>query len=304
MGLDLKNLEMLLYCKQKNIKFGKVLTLGRQENLIDKNFLQSKNPKLYNSLANINEKYADKIIIELGAKKVYSIDKSTYEKASLTHDLNAMPPKKIHNKFDLVLDFGTLEHTFHYTMALKHAMMCIKRGGHFLCSTPANNCCGHGFWQTSPELFFAVFCEKNGFKLKQLFITETNPFSSWYSYNLKTLPNSLTTRWKCPANSVSPFYVMALAQRVSIKKIFNTVPQQQCYIQMWKKRKIKFFQKQERNSIFRKIKTICINIKIYKTLFQAKQKVLDLKSIIFFWLAKPSKNQIYLREIGQELKTK
>jgi hypothetical protein len=34
--------------------------------------------------------------------------------------------------------------------------------------TPANNQMGHGFYQFSPELFFRVFSQENGYLLRAL----------------------------------------------------------------------------------------------------------------------------------------
>jgi hypothetical protein len=47
----------------------------------------------------------------------------------------------------------------------------VKVGGHFLMCTPANNQCGHGFYQFSPELFFRLLSPNNGFELFRMYIT-------------------------------------------------------------------------------------------------------------------------------------
>ena len=43
-----------------------------------------------------------------------------------------------------------------------------KNGGTIIHSLPSNNNCGHGFWQFSPELFFSLYNEKNGFKNNEM----------------------------------------------------------------------------------------------------------------------------------------
>lgn len=58
-------------------------------------------------------------------------------------------------------------------------MQMLQVGGHYLAVTPANNMFGHGFYQFSPELFFSLFSEKNGFKTKKV-ILWVEGAKSWY----------------------------------------------------------------------------------------------------------------------------
>jgi hypothetical protein len=45
---------------------------------------------------------------------------------------------------------------FNFPVALANAMKMAKIGGHFAARTPANNQCGHGFYQFSPGLFYRI----------------------------------------------------------------------------------------------------------------------------------------------------
>ena len=53
-------------------------------------------------------------------------------------------------------------------------------GGHFIMTSPANNQMGHGFYQFSPELFFRIFSEENGYELRAIFLVPTFSEGSWF----------------------------------------------------------------------------------------------------------------------------
>src|ERR1035441_3166291 len=57
--------------------------------------------------------------------------------------------------------------------------MCAS-GGQILHVLPANNFCGHGFWQFSPELFFSMYSEVNGYRGTQVFIADLSNEYCWY----------------------------------------------------------------------------------------------------------------------------
>jgi hypothetical protein len=114
--------------------------------------------------------FAEDILIPLGFK-VDSVDNSNYEGANIVHDLNHPIPQSMLGQYDLVFDGGTLEHIFDFPVAIRSAMQLIKVGGHIMLHTPANNQCGHGFYQFSPELFFSLFSPINGFEIVRIYIT-------------------------------------------------------------------------------------------------------------------------------------
>src|SRR5689334_7760613 len=87
----------------------------------------------------------------LGAKECVSIDYSDYEGATVTHDMNLPIGREHWNGYDAVIDAGSLEHIFHFATALSNMMRMTKVGGRVFITTPANNLCGHGFYQFSPE---------------------------------------------------------------------------------------------------------------------------------------------------------
>ncbi len=98
--------------------------------------------------------YADAFLREaVGVERLDALDASDYEGATVLHDLNRPLPAALAQRFDAVIDGGTLEHVFDVPAALRAYMGMLRVGGSLFLSTPANNLCGHGFYQLSPELY-------------------------------------------------------------------------------------------------------------------------------------------------------
>lgn len=110
--------------------------------------------------------YADRFFTEcLGVSDVSSLDCSPYEGATIIHDLSQPIPSELKGKFDVVVEGGTLEHVFNFPIAIANLMQMTRVGGSIFALTVANNLCGHGFYQFSPEIIFRVFTAENGFNL-------------------------------------------------------------------------------------------------------------------------------------------
>jgi hypothetical protein len=97
-----------------------------------------------------------------------SIDASPYEGCDRVVDLNAAdPPEALRERYNVVLDAGTLEHVFHLpnAFAVCHAM--LKEGGRMIHMSPATNFVDHGFYMMSPTLFQDYY-DANGWMLRQI----------------------------------------------------------------------------------------------------------------------------------------
>jgi len=175
-GLDANGCRFLLYARRLGADFSETLTLGRQG-------VHLAPPELERALAEFGvpagaggaaalieqrDGYAEGLLRHLGAREVASMDASSYEGATLVHDLNLPVPPMLHERFTAVIDGGTLEHVFDVAAALRSCMAMLRPGGHFLAVAPSNNLMGHGFYQFSPELYFRAFSEENGFRLVRL----------------------------------------------------------------------------------------------------------------------------------------
>src|SRR3989442_8736117 len=108
----------------------------------------------------------------LGATDVRALDLSPVEGADIVHDLGRPVPGELEQRFDLVLDGGSLEHVFDVRQALANYMRMVRVGGRLVIQTVANNHCGHGFYQFSPELFFRALSEVNGYRVERVHLSE------------------------------------------------------------------------------------------------------------------------------------
>ena len=152
MGILNKDVALLLSKFPRGTDIGDVLTIGRLNNRIDKGFMKR--------IGFSHQKYwyFDELISEIwSANVVDAIDISDYQHSSIVHDLGVPVDKSLIGKYDLIIEGGTLEHIFDFPVALTNLVKMLKPGGTLFLSTMANNHCGHGFYQFSPELFFTVF---------------------------------------------------------------------------------------------------------------------------------------------------
>jgi hypothetical protein len=126
-----------------------------------------------------------------------------------------------------VFDGGTLEHVFNFPTALKSCLEMIKRGGRFISITPANQFCGHGFYQFSPELYYSALSARNGFNIDRLLFQYRN---RWY-----LVRNPSDVKGRVELQTSEPISLFISAQRVEEKPIFQDWPQQSDYVEYWRK---------------------------------------------------------------------
>jgi len=212
MALTFHTFKFLEKLKNENIFFGKTLSLGRLNNLISKDeFKTLKIPQSY-------EKYADNILFKnFNFESLISLDYSKFENADIICDLNE-PIEKINKQFDTILDFGTSEHIFDISQCLKNISNLCKINGHIIHCLPANNNCGHGFWQFSPELFFNMYNKKNGFENTEIFLVNLFDKKNWYKVNKQKLGERLEL------NSSVPLYMLVKTKKTQ-KNYFKNINQ-------------------------------------------------------------------------------
>jgi hypothetical protein len=171
----------------------------------------------------------------LGVTEKTIIDASAYEGADTVHDLNLPIPDALIGAFDAVIDNGSLEHVFNFPTAISNLMKMVNVGGSIFISTPANNLCGHGFFQFSPELMFRVFAEENGFALNQVVVTEgvfpsveMSPHRAAYAV---TDPENIHSR----VGLLSKGSVMMIVEAVKLEnvRLFEIYPMQSDYVALW-----------------------------------------------------------------------
>lgn len=178
MGIDVHGLNFLRYAKQQHREFKKSITIGRQgfhvtETIVRGAVWESSDPN--------NDLYCEELLKNhFGANIVDSIDNSKYENASIIHDMNLPIPSEFLHIYDTVIDGGCLEHIYNIPQALKNCSLFCKPGGQILHMLPANNQCGHGFWQFSPELFFSLYSNQNGYQDTEVFLADLTKTTKWF----------------------------------------------------------------------------------------------------------------------------
>lgn len=230
MGIDNNSAKFLFAARAAGVSFQNVATLGRQNFSPDTRELQGllklgKRDLSADRLLADSHGYAEKFFEFLGAKETTAIDHSDYEGAQIVTDLNAPIAPALKNRFSAIFDGGCLEHVFNFPQAIANCMAMLRPGGHFLGVTPANNYCGHGFYQFSPELFFRVFAPENGFLLRALLIKEK---AKWYRV--------IDPRWhrgRVELLNTRPTCLFVLAQKTEERAPFAQPPQQSDYVEKW-----------------------------------------------------------------------
>jgi hypothetical protein len=158
MGLACSTLHFLLDAYDRGVSLKNTLTLGRTQLYLLPSDVQKVCRLAGRELSDsaLQTKfggYADAFLKNLlSIEKLEVLDYSDYQGASIIHDLNQSIPPGLEGKFDTVIDSGTIEHIFNFPVAIANCMKMVRLGGRLFIITVANNHCGHGFYQFSPEL--------------------------------------------------------------------------------------------------------------------------------------------------------
>jgi SAM-dependent methyltransferase len=229
MGFERHATALCLKMQRQGVAFGRVLTLGHQSLLLtieelDRVLKQLHRPPLAQVPA-----FADDLLVALGATLVEALDTSPYEGAQVVHDLNLPVPTHWHQRYDTIFDGGALEHVFNFPTAIRSCMEMLKPGGRFISVTVANNWCGHGFYQFSPELFYRIFSSNNGFNVVEMYLAEADG----QTYAVSD-PATMTSRVELCNGTRT--YLLVHARRNTAENIFNNPPQQSDYAAAWQAR--------------------------------------------------------------------
>lgn len=239
MGLMYNSVRFLLEAGRGSECFTDTVTLGRQW------LLHTDAPSLASLLSEYgyptSEQQAEAIIRDgngfceplfraLGARRVDSIDYSSFEAATITHDMNQPIPDHLKSTYTAVVDGGCLEHVFNFPVAIRNCMEMLAVGGKFLSITVGNNWMGHGFYQFSPELFFRIFEPANGFEMERLIVVDIMGGGHWYEVS-----DPSRVRRRVCAQTHGPIDLLIQARKIAEVPVFATVPQQSDYATAWEK---------------------------------------------------------------------
>ena len=234
MGVSRSEAEFLAFSFATGVRFDRTLTLGRQSRFATvASVVEAIRPCLaptdqqWLASALAASPWADPIFVALGAAQTDSVDVSSFEGATIVHDLNLPIGDTLAGRWDCVFDGGTSEHVFNAPVALENAMRLVADGGHLIVAAPANQQMGHGFYQFSPELYFRALRPEYGFALDGVYLHTQSIRSSWFRL---TDPAILGHRSTIATLGEATLFV--LAKRVGPAGI-TVAPQQSDYAQAW-----------------------------------------------------------------------
>lgn len=179
MAISFNEAAFLKYCN-KNHNFNKTAVLGRQR-IQPSKYL---NKILNKSLDFDFGKYHDLLLTDIFKASLIDVyDISEFEGANKVCDFGK--PVSESEIYDTFIDFGSSEHIFEISQSFKNIIKLTKIGGMIIHNLPTDNGCGHGFYQISPELFFSLYSEKNGFKDTEIFMIDISKNKPSYVIKLK-----------------------------------------------------------------------------------------------------------------------
>lgn len=248
MGITTSSLNVILHAKELGVDFRQTLTIGRQMcymrqdqvddilNGYDPSFTPEEAASLKKKLdesrqTKTEEPFFEPLLANLGAEMVDSMDYSDYQNATIIQDLNTPVPPNLKNRFSFVLDSGTLEHIFNFPVAIKNCMDMVRVGGHLMLITPGNNYFGHGFYQFSPELFFSLLSEENGYAETRVFMQDDR--LRWYEVSS---PKQIRKRVDVCCAKSTPAIINVISRKVGDVPD-ELIVQQSDYVEIWSRGK-------------------------------------------------------------------
>jgi hypothetical protein len=235
MAIDVNYARFLISCRQSGVSFEHTVTLGRLNYYLGtketRQLLRwggmdpAEHPQLMDYQAS---RYCEPFFKALGAQVVDSMDASSFEAATIVHDLNVPIPESLKGRFDVVCDGGTIEHVLNFTTVIRNCMEMVKLGGHLTLATPANNYFGHGFYQFSPELWFRLFSPINGFEVRRMIALEYSPRARWFE-----VADPEIVRDRVILTNRNPVLLMVIARKTAEKPVLQSFPQQSDYVPRW-----------------------------------------------------------------------
>lgn len=161
MGLDLTTAR---FCMERNINWSRTLTIGRQNWWLSRMESASVGSPI-ERYSRTN--YSEPFFRMLGATTLESVDLSPDEGPTFIADLS-VPGALGDRKYSCICDFGTAEHIADQAAYWRNLWGSLNPFGHLLVVVPANQLCGHGLYQYSPEFFAKL----GGFSARRIELVE------------------------------------------------------------------------------------------------------------------------------------
>lgn len=167
----------------------------------------------------------------MGFSSVESLDNNDFEGATHIVDLNQDElPKALEQKFDVVLDSGTIEHVFHVPNALKNTLGMVKDGGRVIFLSPSSNHVDHGFYMFSPTLFMDYLLA-NGLTVHTCYFVRysLNAYKAWRAYAYE---RDSFRRFSIGVMDSRPYMIFVVATKTP-GSTAGKIPQQSFYVNSW-----------------------------------------------------------------------
>lgn len=162
----------------------------------------------------------------LGFDTVHSCDISNYQNASHLMDLNHPVPPELKEKYDLVVDGGTIEHIFDQAGLFRNIHSLLKTGGCVMHMSPSTNHMDHGFYMYSPTLLHDYYTA-NKYKILTSYLIQYDMFQHEsvpaFIFNYK--PGCIPHKVMYDARSCWLIYFVAMKTAESTG---DAIPQQGC----------------------------------------------------------------------------
>ena len=158
MGLN-KLITKYLYSKNQLRYKGAVVTLGKQDIGVTKDDLVEITGSAPDTDGPITD---EQYLRHFGFTKVDSLEYSTLDGATIAHDLNEPLSPALFEKFDWIIDGGTLEHCFDVKEFMSAMIKMLKPGGRILHINPCQGSLNHGMVNFQPTFYYS-FYGANGF---------------------------------------------------------------------------------------------------------------------------------------------
>lgn len=236
MALGPHEVAFLATASQQGVDFDRTLMIGRQQSFGSARQLGGalREAGMHVDPGDVTEmveqRYAEPVFHSLGGRVVDSLDASEYEGATLVHDLNRPVPAELRAKYSVVIDSGSLEHVFNFPVGLAGCLESVALGGHYLAITPMNSWAGHGFYQFSPELYFRVLSEQNGFTVRCMLARTQSlgRLGRWYR-----VADPATVGRRIHWFGLGRALLYIVARRTELRDVLDEYPQQSDYTPMW-----------------------------------------------------------------------
>ena len=105
----------------------------------------------------------NQLLLSKGIKDFETLDFFD-EKATFQHDLNLPVPKKLINRYNTLIDIGSIEHVFDTKQVLESYTKMVRVGGILFIHTPVNGYFQHGLYTFNPDVLTNALV-LNGFKI-------------------------------------------------------------------------------------------------------------------------------------------